>query len=216
MISTKRRRTSKNLMSNPLFVRGEYNGECGWDIALIKACHVHEPSLQLLSFQSTKLNDKKNVDKVVHFFVDDQKFEVLYNHPKRHIRKLAQYKYVLTPDFSLLTDMPLWVQLYNLGKSRWCGKLWQEAGVPIIPTVCWSTPDSYSFVFLGLEKGTTVAISTLSVRSGKMEQELFLNGYREMIARIEPNVIYCYGRPFPEMEGNIIEIGYNSTIRRSA
>jgi len=216
MKKIKYRRTSKNLMADPLFVRGEYNGECQLDIAPIKKCCVNDPHLQFLSYQSTKLNDKKNVAKAVHFFVDDSKPEVLYNNPTRHIRKLAQYKYVLTPDFSLLTDMPLWKQIYNVGRSRWCGRLWQEVGVPIIPTVCWSTSDSYPFAFLGLEKGTTVAISTLSVRSGKVERELFLKGYREMITRLEPNVIYCYGRRFPEMEGNIIEIDYNTTIGRSA
>jgi hypothetical protein len=82
--------------------------------------------------------------------------------------------------------------------------------------VCWSTYESYQFAFLGLKKGTTVAISTLGTRRGKIEQELFLKGYEEMLSRVEPDVIYCYGRPFPAMEGHIIHIDYAETIRRSA
>jgi hypothetical protein len=79
MKAIKHRQTSKTLMSDLLFIRGEYNKECPWDIAPIKACHVNEPSLQFLSYQSTKLDDIKNVHKAIHFFANDQKFEGVYN-----------------------------------------------------------------------------------------------------------------------------------------
>jgi hypothetical protein len=169
--------------------------------------------MQFISFQSTNGNDVKNIGKAVHFFIDDYKFEKVYNRPADYILMLARYKYVLTPDFSLLTDMPLWMQLFNTARSRWCGKTWQEVGLTVIPTVGWSNPDSYSFAFTGLERGTTVAVSTVGVRRG-INKRLFMQGYDAMLEQISPDTIYCYGKPFIEMKGNVVHVDYLETTRR--
>ncbi len=36
-------------------------------------------------------------------------------------------------------------------------------GVTVIPTVSWSTPDSYPFAFAGIATGSVVAVSTVGV-----------------------------------------------------
>lgn len=36
-------------------------------------------------------------------------------------------------------------------------------------------------------------------------------GYNEMLSRIKPSKIICYGKPFDEMKGNIIEVDYAET-----
>lgn len=38
-----------------------------------------------------------------------------------------------------------------------------------------------------------------------------MQGWGEMLRRIKPAKIICYGKPFPEMKGNIIEIDYAKT-----
>lgn len=38
-----------------------------------------------------------------------------------------------------------------------------------------------------------------------------MQGYSEMIQRIEPSAIICYGDPFPEMKGNVIAVDYATT-----
>ena len=42
---------------------------------------------------------EKNTNKGVHCFIDDYRFEVIYNHPEKSLAKLKQYKFVCTPDF---------------------------------------------------------------------------------------------------------------------
>ncbi len=210
----KRDRRSKTLRQDPLFVRGEYNGECPYDIPQLAKSTANERNLELISFKSIKPNDKVNVGKAVHFFIDDIGFNRVYEKPEASIRKLAQYRYVLTPDFSLYREMPIWMQIANVAKNRWCGRYWQDNEIPVIPTVSWSTQESYKFAFLGLEKGTSVAVSTLSVRSGSEERGLFLAGYNEMISRLQPEVIYCYGKPFPEMGPDVVWIDYARTTGR--
>lgn len=36
-------------------------------------------------------------------------------------------------------------------------------------------------------------------------------GYDAMLTAIEPQAVICFGVPFPEMEGNIIQIDYTSS-----
>ena len=213
---SKRDRRSKVLRQDPHFLRNEYNGECKYDIPLLDNCSVHEENLELISFKNIRPNDYANLDKTVHFFSDDPYIDKAYDRPEVTVERIAQYKYVLTPDFSLLTDMPIWKQIDNVARSRWCGKFWQEMGLTVIPTVSWSTPQSYEFAFLGLPQGTAVAVSTLSVRSGKTERALFLAGYNELITRIEPKRVYCYSKPFPEMGDEVVWIDYLRTTRRSS
>ncbi len=44
----------------------------------------------------------------------------------------------------------------------------------------------------GLETGSIVTVSTLGVRT---EKELFMHGYQEMIKRVNPEAVICYGNP---------------------
>jgi len=46
------------------------------------------------------------------------------------------------------------------------------------------------------------------------QKELFLNGYKELLKRIEPEYVICYSEPFPEMEGNLIYIDYEMSSWR--
>lgn len=87
-----------------------------------------------------------------------------------------------------------------------------EKGIKVIPTVSWGLENTFDFCFNGIEKGSTVAVSTYMVSehgSHKDQKELFLKGYNEMFKRIEPELVICYNTPFPEMEGNILFVDYD-------
>ena len=64
----------------------------------------------------------------------------------------------------------------------------------VIPTVSWSTDDSYDFCFRGIETGSTVAISTLGCLRNKDSRELFMEGYEEMRLQLKPEKILLYGK----------------------
>ncbi len=144
----------------------------------------------------------------MHFFLDDYKFEVMWNDPEPRLEKLRQYKGVLSPQFSTYYTMPTALQLYNTFRSRWCGAYLQSKGITVIPTVSWGKPESFWYCFDGIEEGSVVAVSTLGV---KTEKDFFLQGYNEMLRRIKPEAIICYSKPFEEMEGNVIPIDYAET-----
>lgn len=202
---------SKSMRESPLFMRNNF-AKCGkYEIPKIYKQNLEQNNLSLISYSDTHSNENpENRQKGVHFFIDDYRFEGIYRNPNRTLKKLSQYKFLLTPDFSLYADMDIWKQIDNVAKNRWCGAYWQSHGLTVIPTVSWSTPSSFEFCFEGIEKGSIVAIGMIGCKRNK---RMFMLGYNEMIARIKPSTIICFGTPFPEMQGNIIVIDYLSTRR---
>ena len=83
----------------------------------------------------------------------------------------------------------------------------------VVPAISWSTPISYDFCFDGVEKGSTVAVGMIGCKGNKTG---FMRGYNEMLNRIQPDKIICYGTPFPEMQGDIIVVNYNNYKRKIA
>lgn len=74
----------------------------------------------------------------VHFFLDDYQFQRLWNTPDRYIESLQKFSCVLSPDFSLYTDYPTALQIYNHYRKHWIGAYLQLYGIEVIPTICWS------------------------------------------------------------------------------
>lgn len=130
----------------------------------------------------------------VHFFLDDYRFETVWSRPGKALEALRCYKTLLTPDFSLYRDWPLMLQMWNVYRSRWCGCFWQERGFTVIPTVSWSTTRSFAFCFLGIPRRSIVAVSTVGVNvADLLTYRLFMDGFEEMVARLEPLVVLSYG-----------------------
>lgn len=200
--------TSYELRNDPLFLRNGFEQEGEYQFPIIKKQDIDLRNINLIAYSDTSRNDTKNLDKGVHFFVDDWRFEGMYTHPKRTLEKLSKYRFLLTPDYSLYQEMPIWRQIESVGKARWVGANWQKEGQLVIPTVSWSNSQSFRFCFKGIEKHSIVAIGMIGCKKNK---EGFLRGYNEMLRQIEPSAIICLGEPFEEMEGNIIVVDYMSS-----
>jgi uncharacterized protein DUF4417 len=130
----------------------------------------------------------------IHYFLDDYRFEPLWTSPERCLTRVLTVGAALTPDFSLWREMPIAGQIWNTYRSRWVGAYWQAHGIQVIPTACWSTPDSYSFCFDGIPIGGTVAISALGVRASGDEQALYRAGLEQLVQRTRPSLILSYGK----------------------
>lgn len=197
------------MRSDNLFMRNEYSGHGKWNIPLIKKQAVDVENISLIACSDTRSNDNEtNTKNGVHFFVDDYRFNGIYNNPEKSLMKYSQYAFLLSPDFSTYADMNLWRQLESVAKNRWCGCYWQEQGLTVIPTISWSTPRSYEFCFDGVEKNSIIAIGMIGCKQNKKE---FLRGYDYMLSKIEPEAVICFGTPFDEMRGNIIPVDYRSS-----
>jgi len=172
---------------------------------------VEFQNLLLIGFDRTNVESNNHLDRMVHFFLYDYKFERVWKNPDSDIEKLKHYRAVLSPDFSMYLEISPTMQLYNTFRNRWCGAYFASKGIHVIPTVSWGGESTFDFCFDGIEKGSTVAVSTYMVsehNNHSEQKEFFLSGYNEMLRRIEPEKIICYNQPFPEMQGNIIFVDY--------
>lgn len=149
---------------------------------------------------------KEPENKGVHFFLDDYQFNRVWNSPNKYLRILSRFKYVLSPDFSLYRDFPKALQIYNHYRKHWLAAYWQENGINVIPTVCWSTPDSFEWCFDGELTHGCVAVSAVGTQVRQVDSDLFMAGYNEMLKRLEPEKILFYGKVPDGCKGNIIPI----------
>ena len=196
---------SKEMRNSQLFLRNLYKTTGKWEIPIVKKQKI-DGDVKLIACSDTKTNDNEiNRQKGVHFFVDDYRFNGIYNNPKRSLVKYSQYRFLLTPDFSTYADMSLWRQLESVAKNRWVGAYWPNQGLTVIPTISWGLPQSYEFCFDGVEKNGTVAVGMIGCRHFRGG---FMRGYNEMIERLQPEQIIVFGTPFSEMKGNIVPIDY--------
>lgn len=129
-----------------------------------------------------------------HFFLDDYRFQRVWNSPIRYIEILRRYKYVLSPDFSMFTDYPKALSLYNHYRKHWCARFWQENGIDVIPVVNWIYEDSYSWCFDGEPHESIVAVSTTGINNNKAMIEMFANGYEAMEKALNPKQVLWFGK----------------------
>ena len=149
------------------------------------------------------MSDRQREAHGVHFFIDDYLFQRAWNDPCRYAHLLSGYQAVMTPDFSMFTDYPVAVQLYNHWRKHQLGAYWQSLGMTVIPSICWSDHDSYAWCFDGEPVGGTVAVSSVGTQKNPLARTLFLDGYAEMICRLQPEKIIFFGDVPAECTGNI-------------
>lgn len=121
---------------------------------------------------------------VLGFYCEDWRFETVFNDfsneyksADKFVEKLIDYDFtaVLTPDYSTYHSNPLLVQLFNVYRARWCGRYWQEHGIPVIPSIqsigvpgnkkkCNELMHQYVFSTLPVESVTVAAIQTRKER----------------------------------------------------
>lgn len=165
----------------------------------------YEGGCEWISFNYAKSCEKRD-GKGVHFFVDDYQFNRLWTDIDRYIPMLSQFRYVMSPDFSTYMDFPKAIQIYNHYRKHWVGTYLQEAGIQVIPTISWSTPDNFEWCFDGEPEGATVTVSSVGCMNSKEKKALFLAGYEEMVRRLQPETIIFYGNVPDECMGNIVRI----------
>ena len=88
-------------------------------LPLVKKQEISLEDVKLIGYD--KVNQSGDYGSIVHFFLDDYRFENIYNNPEKKIETLKQYKAVLTPDFSMYVEMPIALQLFSTFKNRWVG-----------------------------------------------------------------------------------------------
>ena len=145
----------------------------------------------LISFNYMLTSTEYN--KGIHFYIDDYQFERVWNAPHDYIAKMKKFDCCLTPDFSLYMEMPIAMQIWNIYRSRLIGQIMQDYGIKVIPTLSWTTEDSFEFCFDGIEQGGTVSVSTIGVKRNDEASKIWFLGMDEAMDRLKPSHVVVYG-----------------------
>lgn len=148
----------------------------------------------------------------VHFYMDDYKFESIWNHSKAALKKFKNCDGVITPDFSTYQDMPVALKIYNTYRMRAFGYWIGKNGIQVINNVRWGTPETYRYCFDGIPKNSIVCISTVGCFGTKRDEMRFIEGLEVMIGTLNPSHILVYGKKGRNFFDKYIESGFPVTF----
>ena len=177
----------------------ERSGEYG--IPVLQPVHLSQ-RLKWIRFNHA-LREPHREKYGVHFFIDDYLFQRAWHDPPRYALFLRQFPAVMTPDFSMFSDYPKAVQVYNHWRKHQLGAYWQRVGMTVIPSISWADKASYAWCFDGEPLGGTVAVSSVGAMKNKDARALFIAGYQEMMTRLAPEKVIFFGNVPDECQGNI-------------
>lgn len=161
-------------------------------------------SLMPINIQNVKCSDE-NINKIGLMFSYDKNLDKYWNDTLRYIPLVLGLGAVCTPDFSVYSSMDVHMIEHSVYMNRWIGCTWQDHGAIVVPTMQWSTPETYDICFSGVEYGTIVAISTLGCDQYQKE---FMDGFNEMKKRINPPIIIVFGKMLTGMYGRFVNYDY--------
>ncbi len=144
----------------------------------------------------------------------DYQLARLWNDPERYIPILARAACTLAPDFSLYSDTPTALQLYNHYKKHFLAALWQRHGLTVYPTICWADEKSFAWCFDGEPTRSVVSVSSVGTQRSGDTRSAFMKGYDAMLERLEPSAVLFFGGIPKEARGNIVPVAaYQEQVR---
>ena len=150
----------------------------------------------LIPFNTCKKRRAENMTKGVHFFLDDYKFERIWTKPTDYILLFQDYGNILSPTFSIWSNQPYALNLFNVYRSRWITRFFQEYNINVLVDARWSDEKSYDYCFSGIRKNSPVIVNTVGTHQLE-NRRMFQRGFEEMLNRIEPSDLYVYGEYMP-------------------
>ena len=186
----------------------EYNTEGYYQMPVLEPCNYIPDDIIGFNYALTS----KNKDCGIHFYIDDYQFERIWAQPQLYLEKLSEYQCIFTPDFSLYTDMPIAMKIWNIYRSRLIGQIAQRMGILVIPTVSWCEEATFDFCFDGLPENATLSISTIGVKQDDYNFGLWKSGVDEMIRRLKPKTLLIYGGKVDYDYGDIKVIYFENKV----
>ena len=153
-------------------------------------------------------NSVKNSDYYLDHFIDDYHFECVWNDCDKYINRYRQFKGVITTDFSVYRDMPLWMRKYNVGRNRTIAYYLQENDINIIPVASWAYMEDFEWCLDGLPEESSIAISTNGCMSNFISKIVFLEGVDRLQEVLHPSNLIIAGGPLPELDEKYDNVRY--------
>lgn len=147
---------------------------------------------------------------VVSFYTDDRRFEALYTNNAEIAGRFLNKKIMgmVSPNFSTYFRMPKAMRIWNIFRSRWVSRYFQEAGIKVIPDISCGRGD-IDFVFDGIPRHAPVCFQ--AHRKYNKEEEVEKRFIIEKTFEVlEPSRVWVYATEdrknmFPALDDPCVE-----------
>ena len=192
---------SKKLNSNYVYL----TNRCGYskkeDFPIVG---VELPNdIDYLALYTNKKDYMKTDNTAVCFYQYDNKFDnlyglfnaIFYNNTRllnKFKNRFKDVKYMIEPDYSQCGDAAECINKYNVFRQRVVNAwLTFECNILVIPNINYIEINK-DFVFEGIEKGSTIAMSVMGMLRAKQNTDILLEGIRKAVDTIRPNKMIVY------------------------
>lgn len=152
---------------------------------------VPEETIDFSESMSRHLKGHKNLN--VNFYIDDEKFIRIYNAPDRYIDHLKCFHSICGLDFSIDTQMPLVMQMWNKYVNMALDWYLTLQGINVIPNINIMPFDGKEWLLEGIPKRSTVCCCTNGRVRSKAAREEFCEGFNQMCELLDPTRVVLVG-----------------------
>lgn len=178
-------------------VNFETTGKYDFPKLLPSRFELSDKRLQMVGYNDRYIfnrNASKALDAFIgHGFLEDYHLAPLFVHAHRNVEYIRMLSACIEPNFSVYTDWPLAINIYNTYRTRWVGRFWQTFDIDVIPAPNWSDNESLDYVFDGIPQNQTVCVRVPVFATGQ-HMDNFITGYEEMLHVLKPRLILTRGR----------------------
>jgi len=132
---------------------------------------------------------------IMAFYTDDYRFENWFLEPNKYVGRAlnAGVQIMVAPNFSLWYGDPQAFHIFNIYRSRYLARYFQEAGIPVIPDANWASEESFGFCLAGIPKNAPCVSIQLQTMANDTERVRQKRGVVLTLEKLEPQSLLLYG-----------------------
>lgn len=208
--------TAFDVMKEFLITGAELDGK--YQIPMIPACNLDYLPEDSIDFEESFGRKIKNHRKMnVNFYIDDVKFNRLWNNPDKYLEHLKCFHSVTMPDFSISTGgkgMPFAMNIYNKYRNHALAWYLYMNDITVVPSVSIADKDSYDWCFDGLPKNSILSVCSNGRVRAKASRIEFCEGFKVMCDKLQPTRIIIVGRIPDELKSDVPITNYQTRNQR--
>lgn len=148
------------------------------------------------------------------FYIDDEKFNCAYSTPDKYLNYLKLFQCVMGLDFSIDTQMPLVMQMWNKYRNMAVDWYLILQGITVVPHVTILPYKGREWLLDGIPKHSAVSCSTIGKVRSKEAVKEFCDGFEEMERLIEPKKVVMIGIMPDELKTNVEILNFKSSHQK--
>lgn len=147
----------------------------------------------IISITEAKYYKGNDFDKFVHFYVNDYKYEDLFEKADKYLEILSRFKGIISPDFSTSSDFPRAVKYFNTYRNNLFGSWFQQLGYRSICNVRCSFQD-IKYELDGVPRNSVLSLGAVGNIKNKNDRENFALGLIRLVDICQPTALLIYGQ----------------------